>query len=554
MTKRSLQIAFVLLLVFALLGLLLLLWWKNLPPRQVFDLMIINGKIVDGTGKPPFGANIGIKAGKISAVGSLRRAYAPTVIDAKGCIVAPGFIDVHAHVEVSLPKSGPFRAPNFVRQGVTTIITGNCGRSVEDVGLMFQKLERYGSQVNVATLIGHNTVRRKVMKEATRAPTNSELQRMENLVRKAMEEGALGLSTGLEYLPGMFAPKWEIVALARVAGQYGGLYVTHLRDEGLKVFEAVEEALEIGHEAKVAVHLSHLKIAAPKLWGNAMQLLALIESQKQGIQVTMDCYPYTSSSTSLTVLLPKWSLNGGERSLRARLRNETLRRRICEDMIREAMEKGWRSFDFARIASCWADPSLNGYSISGLAHFNFNRQHQLPSGLTEMELQAEVILELLRKGGAQMIYECMSEHDLTKIMRYKDTMFGSDSSVRYNDMQSKPHPRGYGTFPRVLARYVRERKVLSLEEAIRKMTSLPAKTFKLGRRGEIKEGYFADLVIFDEREILDTATYDEPFNPPKGIYFVLVNGQIVYANGEERPTYSGLPIRHMEPTLHSLGQ
>jgi N-acyl-D-amino-acid deacylase len=526
-----------------LLGLLLLLWWKHLPPSQVFDLLIINGKVVDGTGKPAFEANIGIKGDKIAAVGHLRRAYAPVVIDAQGCVVAPGFIDVHTHVEANLPRHGPFCAPNFIRQGVTTIITGNCGRSVEDVGLMFQKLEQYGSQVNVATLIGHNTVRQKVMRNATRPPTPVELRKMEDLVRKAMEDGALGLSTGLEYLPGMFAPQWEIVALAKVAGQYGGLYVTHLRDEGLKVFDAVKEALEIGHKAKVNVHLSHLKIAAPKLWKTATQLLDLIDSQKQSIQVTMDCYPYTSSSTGLIVLLPKWSLKGGERRLRLRLHNELLRQRIRQDMISEAIEKGWKDFSFARIASCWFDPSLNGYYIHELAQFNHKWQQQLPSGLTEIEQEAEVILELLKRGGAQMIYECMSEDDLEEIMRHKNTMFGSDSSVRYNDMKSKPHPRGYGTFPRVLARYVREKGVLSLEEAIRKMTSLPAKVFKLGQRGEIKEGYFADLVIFDEHEILDTSTYDEPFNPPKGIYFVLVNGQIVFENGNERAIYPGRPIR-----------
>ena len=526
-----------------ILVLSLLLWWKYLPPLQVFDLLIINGKIVDGTGEPAFEANVGVKDGKIAAIGSLRRAYAPVVIDAQGCIVAPGFIDVHTHVEADLPERGPFRAPNFICQGVTTIITGNCGRSVENVGLMFQKLERHGSQVNVATLIGHNTVRQKVMRNATREPTSIELQRMEDLVRRAMEDGALGLSTGLEYLPGMFAPRWEIVALAKIARQYGGLYVTHLRDEGLKVFEAVKEALEIGHEAKVDVHLSHLKIAAPKLWGTAAKLLDLIDSQKQGIRVTMDCYPYTSSSTGLIVLLPSWSLKGGERQLRLRLSNMLLRQKIREGMIREAMEKGWRDFSFARIASCWFDPSLNGRYIHELAQFNRQWQQKLPSELTRIEREAEVILELLKRGGAQMIYENMSEDDLSEIIRHKNTMFGSDSSVRYNDMKSKPHPRGYGTFPRVLACYVRERKVLSLEEAIRKMTSLPAKVFKLGRRGEIKEGYFADLVIFNEHEILDTSTYDEPFNPPKGTYFVLVNGQIVFENGKERAIYPGRPVR-----------
>ncbi|MFN3422834.1 MAG: N-acyl-D-amino-acid deacylase family protein, partial [Armatimonadota bacterium] len=275
MRNQHLPLILALSLLCFLAGLLCLLWWwTNLPAPQVFDLIIVNGKIVDGTGQPPFEANIGIKDGKIAAIGSLRRYKSPLIIDAQGCIVSPGFIDVHTHLEANLPKEGPFRAPNFIRQGVTTVITGNCGSSVEDVEQMFQKLRRYGSQVNIATLIGHNTVRRKVMRDATRAPTPAELQKMEAMVRKAMEDGALGLSTGLEYLPGMFAPQWEIVALAKIAGQYGGLYVTHMRDEGLRGIEAIKEALEIGRQAKVAVHLSHLKVAAFKLWGTASQRLA----------------------------------------------------------------------------------------------------------------------------------------------------------------------------------------------------------------------------------------------------------------------------------------
>ncbi|MEM4409401.1 MAG: amidohydrolase family protein [Candidatus Caldarchaeum sp.] len=254
--------------------------------------MIVNGKIVDGTGKPLFEADIGVQDGKIAAIGSLRRDTAPTVIDAQGCLVAPGFIDVHTHVEANLPKEGPFRAPNFIRQGVTTIITGNCGSSVEDVGQMFQRWKRYGSQVNIGTLIGHNSVRRKVMRDATRAPTQAELRKIKEMVRKGMEDGALGLSTGLEYLPGMFAPKWEIVALTKIVGDYGRLYVTHMRDEGLKVFEALEEAIRIGGEAKVPVHISHFKVAAPRLWGSASKALALIDGyRRRGIQISLDCYP-----------------------------------------------------------------------------------------------------------------------------------------------------------------------------------------------------------------------------------------------------------------------
>ncbi len=546
MRNRHLPFILVLSLICFLIGLLCLLWWRiNLPTPQVFDLMIVNGRIVDGTGRPPFEANIGIKDGKIAAIGSLHRDRAPVIIDAQGCIVAPGFIDVHTHVEANLPKQGPFRAPNFIRQGVTTIITGNCGSSMKDVGQMFQTLERYGSQINVATLIGHNTVRRKVMRDATREPTLAELRKMEAIVRKGMEDGALGLSTGLEYLPGMFAPIWEIIALAKIVEQYGGLYVTHLRDEGLKGIEAIKEALEIGRQAKMAIHLSHFKIAVPKLWGTASQRLKLIdEARRNGIQVTLDCYPYTSSSSGLTLLLPKQALKRGERQLRAWLRDKVFRQRIREAMIRESWEKGWTNFAFARIAFCWFDSSLNGQNISNVAQLNHKWQEQIPADtVSEMEREAEIILEILEKGGAQMIYENMCEDDLITIMQHEETMFGSDSSVRYEDMKGKPHPRGYGTFPRVLSHYVRERGVLTLEEAIRKMTSLPAKTFQIEKRGEIKVGYFADLVIFDEREIRDTATYDDPLSPPLGIYFVLVNGKIVYQNGRETGIYPGTPIR-----------
>lgn len=553
------------------------------------DLVIRNGLVLDGLGHPAFRADIGIRDGRIVAIGSIKRTTEERTVDAKGLVVAPGFIDVHTHIERNLPEgSRPFNAPNFIYQGVTTIVTGNCGTSVLSMKDMFKRLRKNGSQVNVASFIGHNTIRRKVMKTENREPTSQELEKMRNLVSEAMRQGALGLSTGLSYVPGAYAKREELIALARVVARNGGLYVSHIRDEGLQGEKAIEEACEIGKGASIPVHISHFKAAGRSQWGTAEPRLALIEQALQnGIRVTIDQYPYTASSTSLEVLVPAWALAGESSEVKARLRNPKTRVRIRSEMLAQLHASGWSDYSFARIAYCSSNVSINGLSIpqaaalemnlaqsqqpptqpkgyaaqSSSKHFVIKKVADTKSNLPErnrqnasghpsdlpningVERQADAILDLIVKGGAQMVYFEMDEDDVVTIMKHADTMFGSDSAVRSENSESVPHPRGMGTFPRVLSRYVRDNPVFSIEEAVRRMTSLPARTFGLEGRGQITEGYWADLVVFDASRVSDLATYESPFRRPQGISRVLVNGVVILEDDHITGQTPGRPIR-----------
>jgi N-acyl-D-amino-acid deacylase len=549
------QVATITLAAAACVGLAILLyWWWHAIFLGPYDLVIRNGRVLDGFGHAPSRRDIGIRDGRIVTVGWLKGALTERVIDASGLYVAPGFIDVHTHVESNLPEGPrPFLAPNFVRQGVTTIITGNCGSSVLSIRDLFKHLEKYGTQVNVATFIGHNTIRRKVMKLDDRAPTPTELEEMRKLVKQAMDDGAIGLSTGLAYVPGRYAKKDEIIQLARVVAERGGLYVSHIRDEAADGLEAVREAIEIGEKAQLPVQISHFKVSGRSQWGTAQQRLELVEQAKQrGLRVTIDVYPYSASSTGLDILLPSWALAGGVSEQRRRLRNLQTRSRIRREMILQLRRNGWSDYSFARIAAYSPEASLNGSTIPQVialrsANAAGNPDTNAKSGA---EHQADVILDLIGRGGAQMIYFDMDEDDVITIMRHPDTMFGSDSAVRSESMDAVPHPRGMGTFPRVLARYVREKQILSLEEAVRRMTSLPAQTFGLSERGQIREGYWADLVVFDPQTIADKATYESPLRPPEGISYVIVNGTVVFEHGSFTNTAPGKVIRY-QPAIDS---
>ena len=576
----------------ALIGLALCayyLWLRPPPYHEPFDIVIRGGTVVDGSGRKPYRADVGIRDGRIAAVGSLEQAAAGRIIDADGLIVAPGFIDVHTHIERNLPEgSRPFRAPNFIYQGVTTIVTGNCGTSVFSMKDMFKRLRKNGSQVNVASFIGHNTIRRKVMKTENREPTSQELEKMRNLVSEAMRQGALGLSTGLSYVPGAYAKKEELIALARVVARSNGLYVSHIRDEGLQGEKAIGEACEIGMEAGIPVHISHFKAAGRSQWGTAELRLDLIEQAlRNGIRVTIDQYPYAASSTGLEILVPAWALAGQSSEVKGRLHNPKARVRIRSEMLAQLQASGWSDYSFARIAYCTSNVSLNGLNIpqaaalemnlaqsqqpptqpkgyaaqSSSKHFvlkkvaastsnlpEINRQigsdhpRDVPN-ITGVERQADAILDLIVKGGAQMVYFEMDEDDVVTIMKHADTMFGSDSAVRSENSESVPHPRGMGTFPRVLSRYVRDNAVFSIEEAVRRMTSLPARIFGLEGRGQITEGYWADLVIFDAQRVSDLATYENPFKRPQGISCVFVNGVVVFEDDRFTGETPGRPIR-----------
>jgi N-acyl-D-amino-acid deacylase len=534
-------------------GCIFLHWWWKALYLGPYDMIIRKGRILDGRGSSPYSADIGIRDGKIITTGHLIGASSKRVINAQGYFVAPGFIDVHTHVERNLPEGPtPFRAPNFIRQGVTTIITGNCGSSVLSVRDLFKHLEQYGTQVNVATFIGHNTIRRNVMKSEDRAPTPIELSRMQELVKQAMDDGAMGLSTGLAYIPGKYAKEDEIVQLARVVAKEGGIYVSHIRDEAAGGLEAVREAIEVGERARLPVQISHFKSSGRGQWGTAQQRLELVEdARRREVQVTIDEYPYTASSTGLDILLPSWALAGTTAEQRQRLRNSQVRSQIRSEMLSQLRRNGWGDYSFARIVAYSPETSWNGKTIPQVTALreargfvNSNQSHK-----REVENQADFILDLVARGGAQMIYFDMAENDVVTIMKYSDTMFGSDSAVRSENTDAVPHPRGMGTFPRVLARYVREKQVLSLEEAVRRMTSLPARVFGIADRGQISEGYWADLVIFDDQKIADRATYNNPLSPPEGISYVIVNGDVVLQNNLFTKSAPGQVIRHWRPSL-----
>ena len=488
---------------------------------QDADIIIRNGKLLDGTGNSWFYADIAVKDGKILKIGKLDNLQSNKSIDADGLIVAPGFIDVHTHIEgdeVANPQSG-----NFIYDGVTTVVTGNCGNSKVDLKSYFASLDSLNLSINVASLIGHNTVRKEIMGSANRDPTPAELQKMQALVEQAMQDGAVGLSTGLIYIPGTYSKTNEIVDLAKVAARYNGVYASHMRNEGDSVVQAIKETINIGREAKIPVQISHFKLSGQQNWGRSNETLPLvISARNEGLDVTIDQYPYTASSTSLSTLLPDWVLADGQDSINFRLQQPLIRQQVSKAMLKSLKKRKLKHFGFAVIAYYKADTTLNGKSIEE-ANKLMGKKHQAKE-------EAETVIQMMEKGGAGMVFHGMSEDDVKNIMKYPFNMFASDASIRIFN-QGAPHPRGYGTNARVLAKYVRDEKVISLEEAIRRMTSLPAQKFQLKDRGLLKEGYAADLVVFDEKKVQDMSTFDRPHQYSQGFKYVLVNGQTVMENG-----------------------
>lgn len=483
---------------------------------QDFDLIIRNGRIIDGTGNSWYRSDIGIRNGQIIRIGKLQQAKGSREIDAKGMIVAPGFIDVHAHIE-----SGIFARPtadNYLFDGVTTVVTGNCGGSESDIPLFFHRIDSAGSSINVATLIGHNTVRSAVMGRDNRQPTAEEQSKMELMVEKAMQEGAVGLSTGLIYVPGTYAKTEEVIGLAKAAAKYNGVYASHIRNEESQVTQAIEEAINVGRMANIPVQISHFKVGGKANWGRSTQTIAMIEeARKQGWDVTIDQYPYTASSTNLGVRLPSWAIAGTNDSIRARINNPVMRKQIIEEMLSEIRRYNFKNYSFAVVANYSADTTYNGKNISEI--------NRLMGRKPKAKEEAETILDMMDKGGAQMIYHTMNEKDVQYIMKYPFNMSGADAGVPIPG-KSVPHPRAYGTNARVLGKYVREEKIMTLEEAIRRMTSLAAQKFHLKDRGLLKEGMAADIVIFDENEVRDQATFENPHQYSTGFQFVIVNGQV----------------------------
>ena len=428
--------------------------------------------------------------------------------------------------------------------GVTSLVTGNCGSSVTDVGQFLGQIKNKPLAVNLATLIAHGSVRNKVMGLDDRAPTPDEQKKMEALVDQAMKDGAVGLSTGLIYVPGTYAKTDEIVGLAKVAARYGGVYATHMRNEGEQVADAIRESIQIGEQAGLPVEISHFKISSKKSWGQSPATIGLVrEARARGLSVTVDQYAYTASSTSLDSRLPSWLRAGGQEAAKKRLADPGQRERVVKEMKEALKRNGFKDYSYATVANYEPDHSFNGKSIAEVT--------KQVRGKDDVKDQIEQIIAMFETGGAGMIYHGMSEQDVQNIMREPFTMIASDSGVRQVD-ESVPHPRGYGNNVRVLGHYVRELKLISLEDAIRKMTSLPAQTFGFQDRGLLRPGFAADLVIFDENTVSDRATYDKPHQFATGISYVLVNGEVVFGDGAMTSARPGIALRN-QGTLSPKG-
>lgn len=499
-----------------------------------FDLIIRGGRVVDGSGNPAFFADVAVKDGRIVALGRLD-GEALLEINADGLFVAPGFIDVHTHAEEidELPL-----AENFLRMGVTTLVLGNCGSSAPNVHDLFRRLEATTISPNVATLIGHGTVRGKAMGGSfMRPPTGEELGQMKSMVEQAMKDGAIGLSTGLIYLPGTFAKTEEIIELAKVAARHDGIYASHMRSESDEILQALDEVFRISREAKIRAEVSHVKLSGKSNWGQTSKVIAAIDRARAGgLDITQDQYVYTASSTGISQLVPekyrendKFMNNLGDPEQKARMISE----------MKAILKKSGRvDYSYAVIASCKHDPSLNGLNIVEAA--------KAKRGSDSLDDQIELILDLQASGGASGVFHGISEDDLQQFLRHPNTIFASDSGVRkFKD--GVPHPRGYGNNARVLARYVRDLGLLRLEDAIRRMTSLPATTFRLRGRGLVCDGAWADLVVFDPGEIQDRATFNDPHHYATGIAWVLVNGVPVVKADTHTGARPGKTLRHRAP-------
>jgi N-acyl-D-amino-acid deacylase len=506
---------------------------KAQMPGQTADILIKNAKILDGTGNSWFNGDIAIGGGKIIQIGKLSSWNAKKIINATGLVAAPGFIDVHTHIEGDEVKNP--EATNFIYDGVTTVITGNCGSSDANIGRYLRKIDSLQTSVNVAVLVGHNDVRKAVMGRASRNPTEAEMQAMEKIVDKAMRDGAVGMSTGLIYIPGTYSTTEEIVRLAKVAAKYNGVYASHMRDEGDSVVEAINEALYIGTAANMPVQISHFKLSGQQNWGRSSETLPLIiNARKKGLDVTIDQYPYTASSTSLSTLIPDWVLADGQDSIVARLARPAIRKEVTQYMLARLAKRKLQHFSYPVVASYKSDSSFNGKSIEEV-NLSLGKKHTATQ-------EAETIIQMMEKGGASMVFHGMSELDIKAIMRYPFNMVASDASIRVYK-EGNPHPRGYGTNARVLKKYVREENVISLEEAVRRMTSLPAQKFGFADRGLLRQNFAADIVLFNEAEVGDRAEYKNPHQYAVGFNYVIVNGTVTVDAGVHTGARAGVAIR-----------
>jgi dihydroorotase/N-acyl-D-amino-acid deacylase len=495
-----------------------------------YDLILRNGRIVDGTGNPWYRGDVAIRGDAIVRIAPSITDSARRVIDVGGQVIAPGFIDIHSHA-----RRGVFDLPtadNYLHQGVTTAIEGPDGGSPVPLAPFLARIDSLRPAINWGSFIGQGAVRSEVLGDVDRRATPDEIARMQALVEQGMQDGAFGLSTGLFYVPGTFTPTEEVIELAKVAARYGGIHISHMRQEAARVVQSVEETIRIGEEGGLPTQVTHHKIVGTPNWGRSVETLRLIdEARKRGVDATIDQYPYTASSTSVqSALLPAWSLEGGRDQVRTRLRDPATRARMkseAAEIIR--LERGGGDPKNVQIARCEWDASLAGKNLADITRAR-GMEPTLENG-------AETVLWITEQGGCQGIFHAMDEEDLERILRHPATMVASDGEIPIPGRGS-PHPRSNGTFARVLGVYVREKGALTLEEAVRKMSSFPAQRLGLTDRGVLRPGMKADIAVFDPAQVRDAATFQRPHQYAEGVTFVLVNGVIVLEDGRvttERP-------------------
>jgi dihydroorotase/N-acyl-D-amino-acid deacylase len=521
----------------ALLPFLLLACAVDAPAQTQprYDLLLKNGTVLDGSGAPGVRADVAVTGDRIVRVSRtpIDSREAKRTIDAANLIVAPGFIDLHTHLE-PLPQMPD--AQSHVRQGVTLALGGPDGGGPYPFGAYLDSVAKKPLGLNVAYLAGHNTIRSAVMGSANRAPTDAELARMKAMVAQSMGEGAFGMSTGLRYIPGFYSKTDEVVALSKVAADSGGIYTSHLREEGLGLFEGVAEALEIGRQAHIPVILTHHKAIGQQMWGKSTVTLHMVDSaRKAGTDVMLDQYPFTASSTGLNVLVPPWALEGGTGQLRERLANPALKDSITKGVIDYLLnDRGGGDIRRVQFSTVAWDRTLEGKTLYDWAV----RRNIEPTP----EKAAPLVLEGVMNGGASMVFHVIDEGDVRRIMAHPMTMIASDGRLT-RPGQGVPHPRAYGTFPRVLGEYVREQRVLTLEQAVNKMTGMPAARLGLKEYGCVREGCLANITIFDAKTVKDVGTFTDPHHYPEGIPYVIVNGVPVVDGGKFTEARPGRVLR-----------
>ncbi|HEU0008464.1 MAG TPA: D-aminoacylase, partial [Verrucomicrobiae bacterium] len=528
-----------------------------------YDLIIRGGKIVDGSGNPWFYGDVAATGDRIVTVGRVA-GDAKRVIDASGLVVAPGFIDMHSHSDWTLLEDG--NAQSKVRQGVTTEVLGESGSvgpfkgklvprpvsvgnkpaHIRTIVEYFAAVERSGVAVNVATYVGQGNIWQCVMGDSFARPDSAALQRMKELVAESMNEGAFGLSTALMMPPSSLATTEDLIELCKVVREHGGIYVTHIRDEGLGVFDSVKEAIQVGERANVPVDILHLKIADEKYWGRMKEVVALIDdARRRGVNVQANVYPYTRGNNDLVSIIPPWAHEGGRSNLLARLKDPAQRPKLKHD-IRERVA-GWYNH-YTAVGGDWrrmlisANNRYKGLTMDRVIEMRSEGQSPPPDPL-------DVLFDLLieQDGSVSTVYAHHTEEDMNLALSQPWCSIGSDGSALAAEgplRRGNPHPRNFGTFPRVLGIYARERGLLRLEDAVRKMTSLNAAKLGIRDRGWLQAGAFADITIFDEKRIVDRSTYEEPFQYSEGIEYVLVNGQLVLERGKHTGARTGRPLRH----------